>query len=69
MTIKSTKSRTTEGVSASLHPRTGNLRLAVLQDGIGWVAYFFDGREAAVEFLEQALELVDPTTEGGSDEN
>lgn len=60
MAIKSTKSRTTEGVSASLHPTTGNLRLAVLLDGHGWVPYFFDGREAAVEFLLGALDLADP---------
>lgn len=66
MTIQSTKQRTTEGVSASLHPHTGNLRLAVLQDGVGWIPYFFDGREAAVEFLERALELVDPQAGEGS---
>ena len=71
MTIQQTKSRLTEGASASLHPTTGNLRLSVLDDGRGWVHFFFDDQAAAVEFLEGALELVDPqtTNEGGTDGN
>jgi len=69
MTIQSTKQRTTDGVSASLHPRTGNLRFSLLKDGVGWVHFFFDDQPSAVEFLEGALDLVDPQPagEGGPD--
>jgi len=65
--ISNKQTKLASKVSASLHPTTGNLRLSILKDGFGWAHHFFGDHEEAVEFLEQALELVDPQ-EGGSDE-
>lgn len=52
------------GVTASLHPETGNLRLSV-SDGKTWHHYFFPDGGSAIEFLEGALDLVDPAGSEG----
>lgn len=66
--IQQQKSTPTAQISASLHPDTGNLRLSVWGPKAGWSHYFFDGPSEAVDFLEQALELVDPAdADGGAD--
>lgn len=65
--ITNSQQKLASKVSASLHPTTGNLRLSILKDGLGWAHHFFGDHEEAVTFLEAALELVDPQ-EGGSDD-
>jgi hypothetical protein len=58
-----TRTITHSRATASLHPETGNLRLALAQDGKQF-SHFFANKDEALEFLEGALELVDPTAEG-----
>ena len=53
-------------LQAAIHPETGNLRISVHQPGPGWAYFFFRNRAEAVEWLEEALDLVDPE---GSEEN
>lgn len=58
--IETKQTKVTRQAQASLHPETGNMRLSIYTEKTGWVFYFFNGKPEAVDFLESALELVDP---------
>lgn len=63
MTNKMIEQKTLDGahsVQASIHHETGNLRLSVRNQTHKPSAFFFPDTTAAVDFLEEVLEMIDP---------